>query len=66
MMIFERGGGSASQDEYDAAWEARRIDVDHHIDLVFWSFSYKRVAMKTEYGIELFPADFEAADGIRR
>ena len=49
--------------DFDGAWEPRGVDPGK-LDPVLLDFSNARVAMKTKYGGELFPASAAAAPGV--
>jgi len=49
---------------YDGVWGPRSVDVDL-VDPVLLTFAVRRAAMKAKYAVELFPASFFAAPGVR-
>ena len=49
---------------YDGVWGPRSVDVDL-VDPVLLTFVVRRAAMKAKYAVELFPASFFAAPGVR-
>jgi hypothetical protein len=48
--------------DYDATWSVVGVDVGR-LDPVFFDFSNKRIAMKTKYLGEFWPAQWPAAPG---